>query len=103
MSFGRAKIIKVFENIRVAGVTFNGRQKYLSKISETDPAELVREPENKYDSNAIKVIVRNFHMGYIPKQIARELKEYKNLSATIRWINRREEYYGMAIDIFRPL
>ena len=34
---------------------------------------LTREPDNEYDKNAIKVTVEEFHIGYLPKDIALKL------------------------------
>lgn len=54
------------------------------KIFETEPLDipyvkLELEPENPYDKNAIKVLIGNtkeemFHVGYIPKENAVEIK-----------------------------
>ncbi|RLF67188.1 MAG: hypothetical protein DRN26_02835, partial [Thermoplasmata archaeon] len=35
--------------------------------------KLVRQPDNKYDSNAIAVLSCNVHVGYLPREIAQEL------------------------------
>lgn len=36
---------------------------------------LVEEPDNQYDSNAIKVILNNQHVGYVPKEKTAEVKK----------------------------
>lgn len=41
---------------------------------KTIGADLVPEPTNKFDSNAIKVMVKNVHVGYIPADMCIELK-----------------------------
>ena len=33
----------------------------------TDPVELIPEPTNQHDPNAIKVVIAGQHVGYIPK------------------------------------
>lgn len=59
---------------RVAGVTFEGRQDFLAVLFRKDDLHffLEREPNNPYDSNAIKVMVEidgeNFRVGYMPKR-----------------------------------
>lgn len=60
---------------RVAGVSFDGRQEFLKKIFESKEKldlSFEREPENPYDSNAIKVMVNLegelFRVGYMPKK-----------------------------------
>ena len=64
----------------IAGVTFNGRQELLEKlwleIYEGDDrrmVELIPEPENKYDPNAVRIDVNmdgiKKDIGYVPKDI----------------------------------
>lgn len=62
------------EVFRVAGVSFDGRQEFLKKIFESkEKLNLLfeREPDNPYDSNAIKVMINIngelFRIGYVPK------------------------------------
>ena len=67
--------------VPVAGVTFSeGDPNSIFKIStlmiEKDTplvAKLVREPENEYDEFAIKVVVGDSHVGYIPSYITKKL------------------------------
>lgn len=62
---------------KVAGVTFEGRQVYLAKLTGDEPCRIVPEPENKYDPNALAVHVAHkdgiLHVGYIPKELAAEI------------------------------
>ena len=39
----------------------------------TQKMSLEREPENEHDKNAIKVMVGNIHLGYVPKKLARKM------------------------------
>ena len=39
----------------------------------TQKMSLEREPENEHDKNAIKVMVGNIHLGYVPKTLARKM------------------------------
>ena len=54
--------------IRVAGTGFH--QNELRAIRPNDLLQLVREPENEHDPNAIKVMFKNLHVGYIPAEYA---------------------------------
>lgn len=59
--------------IKLAGTSQPQLQKNVKKYSGTDlpPYELVREPDNKHDPNAIKVaLFGHFVLGYIPRQLA---------------------------------
>ncbi len=67
------------EKTRVVGVTFEGRQGTIADINEMlDRLIAVREPENKYDSNAIAIHVKKFDgstksLGYINRGLAAQL------------------------------
>ncbi len=71
---------------KLAGVTFDGRQILLKKLTEDTNLKLVREKDNQYDKNAVGVLayIRTYnkiagwvnkwqHIGYIPKEIASHL------------------------------
>lgn len=61
--------------IKVAGVTFEGRQEILKGLGgKAHLARLVPEPGNKYDPNAIAVECSAGKVGYVPKAIAGDLK-----------------------------
>lgn len=66
--------------IKVAGVTFEGRQETIAKLRGNEPVTLVREPHNTYDKNAIAVWVTahdgtKYHVGYLPREWARDFAE----------------------------
>ena len=50
--------------ISVAGVSF--RREAIEKIA-TSTANLVPEPDNKHDPNAVRVEVGGLHVGYVPR------------------------------------
>jgi hypothetical protein len=57
--------------VRIAGVTFEGRQDIIKESNIGDPILLVKEPDNPKDSRAIKVLNNALSpaqsIGYIPK------------------------------------
>jgi hypothetical protein len=55
--------VKEFKNVKLTGVTFGQCQDNIRKYgrNETGSYNLVREPENQHDRNAIKVIYKD-HM-----------------------------------------
>ena len=74
--------------------------------------ELEREPNNQYDSNAIKVIgvVRGlvfksrYHIGYVPADMAKKLvlgKFWPNVAANLRMVEARE-YTHVKFDLLGP-
>lgn len=85
-AFKRAwRLVKLPMTIRAAGTTFENRQerlKFLQQFKQEDLAvTLEREKDNKFDSNAIQIVVhikpihRRTVIGYIPKGMARELSK----------------------------
>lgn len=74
----------------VAGVTFENRQGYLRHIERCPNVQLTlyREKNNKFDPNAIKVMVhannKRFPVGYVPRQLAAELAPLMDTNIYIR-------------------
>ncbi len=74
--------------IRAAGTSFENRQERLSFLRQFSPEDLSvtleREPDNRYDQNAIRIVVhirsirRRTVIGYVPKGLARELANVHN-------------------------
>jgi len=62
---------------KLAGVTFGDRQKHISKLAHYTTLRLVREKDNEFDENAIRVeaLIENdwFDIGFIPKTLNKEL------------------------------
>jgi hypothetical protein len=85
-------------DLKVVGVTFTNegtgekRADIIRELMGKNPSdikiELVREPENKYDMNAIKVLADNKQIGYIGKEyatiIAPLLDEYEEFVVTVK-------------------
>lgn len=60
--------------IKVAGVTFEGRQLVLAEMAAGAPVMLKPEPENPFDENAIAIWVADkkaaLQIGYVPRDLA---------------------------------
>src|SRR5699024_489900 len=76
-------LMKTCWNFNISGTTFGHRQGYLCDL-EKHPERRVflwREPRNKTDANAIKVVadaMRNgkrtkYDLGYVPREVAAEI------------------------------
>ena len=52
----------------IVGTHFRGREakQIVNDLNEGDVVDLVREPDNKYDANAVACYVNDVHVGYIP-------------------------------------
>jgi hypothetical protein len=61
---------------KIVGVTFNGRQQQIDLLRVGMTGNLEREPDNEYDSNAVKCMITidhiEYHLGYIPKYMAED-------------------------------
>lgn len=55
------------------------------------PVELIEEPDNEYDSNAIKVVVNEIHIGYIKKGSCSHIK---NLIKANKIVSITSDIYG---------
>ena len=65
----------ILSKVKVAGVTFNnpdgvGRQKILSHMEKWEVLDIVREPDNQFDPNALLVISGMGVIGHIEKNFA---------------------------------
>ncbi len=60
---------------KLTGVTIGDAQENIKKFGCKDimTYELLREPDNPYDPNAIRVVIGPYYMGYIPKEVSKEL------------------------------
>lgn len=98
--------------VSVAGVTFEGRQillyeLYLAQLNGTKlTGRLRREPENRYDPNAIAVEVDAKHVGYVPKELAAKLAAHIDAGSTLTVTEVRvtkggdfRTVYGARVDV----
>jgi hypothetical protein len=89
------------KNVPVVGVIFENRQMLLMEVDEDDEVILKKEPDNPYDANAIKVLAKGLHVGYLPRTMASSLVKYSEdqMKARITAIYKDTEISGMRIDI----
>ena len=66
------RVFKLVVEVCITGIQRHGYQ-YNSKIDETTPLVLVREPHNKFDKNAIIVKLANNKIGYVKREEAQLL------------------------------
>lgn len=58
-----------------------GKPVYKYRYLETTEVNLIREPQNPHDSNAVKVLVEGLFAGYLPSEVARKVNRYLDNSA----------------------
>ena len=103
---------KTFET-KVVGVTKTNsdgtnRQDILSWCAK-GVVDLVREPSNPFDENAIKVVTREEgeQIGYIERNLAKELTEkmnngYEVMGRITAITGRRKQYLGCILKLYIP-
>ena len=57
-------------NTKIVGVTFEGRQDVIAGLQPGAELELVRQPENAFDANAVAVHFGRLQLGFVKKAIA---------------------------------
>lgn len=86
--------VKLSMTVRAAGVSFENRQERLAFLQQFKPEDLTvtleREQNNKFDCNAIQIVVhikpisRRTIIGYIPKGLARELSKVLDMGIQVK-------------------
>lgn len=59
--------------IVVANETHAERQFYIRQLRPGDPVQLLRDPNNHYDGNAVKIVSQLGVIGYVPPRLAARL------------------------------
>lgn len=86
--------VKLSMTVRATGVSFENRQERLAFLQQFKPEDLTvtleREKENKFDCNAIQIVVhiklirRRTVIGYVPKTLARELSKVLDMGIQVK-------------------
>lgn len=100
------------KTIKAAGTTFSNRQNYLRYLVMQNKAYklfLVREPRNKADGNAIKILAKTddkktVQIGYIPRKDASILAPLMDAGTFIQIAGSRitggfDLNFGMTLDL----
>jgi hypothetical protein len=92
----------------LAGFRYNDGKRVWDEMREGDPLRLVREPDNPFDANAIRVEWSGRKIGYVPQQensaLARELDAGAAIDARIvKLAKSRNGRYLISYDILVPL
>lgn len=94
--------------IKLAGVSYGTCQENIKNFAcpqalGIDEYDLVREPDNPADPNAVWVGIGGIKFGYIPRHMAREisqlLKSGQRLSAKFISVNRSPFYETVGLTI----
>jgi hypothetical protein len=61
--------------LKVAGVNFHLVEFKQAEVKPGDAVALMPDPTNAYDPNAIKVVKRGLHIGFIPRGWTADVRE----------------------------
>ena len=89
----------------VAGTSYIEDETIIDELKEGDKLSLKREPENRFDSNAIAVYdAQNRRLGYIPEKdnivFSRLMDAGKYLIASVNSISTGTVFHKIAIGIY---
>lgn len=86
--------VKLSMTVRAAGVSFENRQERLAFLQQFKPEDLTvtleRERENKFDCNAIRIVIHikpircKTVIGYVPQGLARELSKVLDMGIQVK-------------------
>ena len=95
--------------IKVVGESFDNpdgtsRQKIIEQCKIGNPVSLVREPNNRYDPNAVGVhVTGRGQIGYVSSEnaewMADVLDKGVEVSGLIKYINQTRGFFGVVTDI----
>ena len=88
---------------RLAGVTVEGAQENIKKFGCEDIGSfaLVREPDNPHDPNAIRVALGGSYLGYVPRDIAKDLAPQMDAGRRLiaLFVNRNEHPFHDTVGL----
>jgi hypothetical protein len=96
------------QNSPLAGSQYYAMEAFWSEIKVGDALELVREPENPHDRNAIRVVWRGHQLGYVPRAqnraVASAIDAGERLSARVSALSdNKNPWKRLAFEVFIAL
>lgn len=74
----------------IAGLKFRpGAAERATGLPEDHELQLEPEPTNRYDPNAVKVCDGDFHLGYVPRDLAAEVGDLIATGRFLRCVKKR--------------
>ena len=85
---------------KIVGVSFEGRQDYIKQyVKPGDKLELIAEPDNKFDVNAVMVVHNGTQVGYISKETAAKISKDKCTAKVIEITGLEFDNIGCNIEV----
>jgi hypothetical protein len=82
----------------IAGVQHHQIHEVLAELTEDEILDLVPEPTNSYDPNAVRIEFNGVMLGYVPKKFSAEISamlETSELLCTITTLNKAAKPWEM--------
>ena len=103
-----AEAMIVVQRSPLAGFRHSEGGKVLRELKPGDRLELVREPGNPYDANAVRVEWRGVRLGYVPRHdnsaVARQLDRGTVLEARLSAVREnRNRSVRIELEVVAPL
>jgi hypothetical protein len=89
----------------LAGIQFYTAKEWWAEMQANDKLELIREPDNRHDGNAVRVEWKGHKLGYVPRRenqaVAQEMDRGTRLAANISKLQRhRSPWQRLKMDIY---
>ncbi|KKL96907.1 hypothetical protein LCGC14_1839800 [marine sediment metagenome] len=84
----------------IAGVKFRpGAAEILAGLDEAAAFDLVPEPQNIHDTNAVKIMHGDHHVGYVPRDLSAEVSRALSDNRVDKCCRRAGSKSGTGIEI----
>lgn len=93
-----SKAMPIARQFYVAGVQHHDLNDVIDDLEEGDDLDLVPEPDNKYDSNAVKIMFDGVMLGYVPQKFSAEVSaalQIGDVACTILTLDKNEKPWKM--------
>jgi HIRAN domain len=95
----------VVQSSPLAGIQFYTAREWWAEMQVDDRLQLIREPDNRHDANAIRVEWKGHKLGYVPRRenraVAEEMDHGAQLEASISKLQRhRSPWQRLRMDIY---
>lgn len=102
---GRGEAHILVQSSPLAGIQYYAAKEWWAEMHKDDRLQLVREPDNRHDANAIRVEWKGHKLGYLPRRenqvVAEEMDRGTRLEAVIAKMQRhRSPWQRLKMDIY---
>jgi hypothetical protein len=101
----RGEVRILVQSSPLAGIQYYTAKEWWAEMQTSDRLELIREPGNRHDANAIRVEWKGHKLGYVPRRenqaVAEAMDQGTRLEASISKLQRhRSPWQRLKMDIY---